>query len=133
MKGALFGVVATVILFGANPTGQGQAEDTKKVAELMRKKLKHSQKVLEGIAVADYEVISQNADELIQISKALEWNVVKTPRYELHSNEFRRAAENLIQRAGEKNIDGAALAYVDLTLTCVRCHKYVREVRMTRR
>ena len=58
--------------------------------------------------------------------------MIKTPRYELHSNEFRRAAEAIVQKSKEKNIDGVALAYVDMTLTCVRCHDYVREVRETR-
>ena len=38
----------------------------------------------------------------------------------------------LAQKARDRNLDGAALAYVDLTLACVKCHKYVREVRMTR-
>ena len=58
--------------------------------------------------------------------------VVKTPRYELHSNEFRRAAEVILQKAQAKNIDGVAYGYMDLTMTCVRCHQYVREVRDAR-
>ena len=29
--------------------------------------------------------------------------------------------------AKAKNIDGATLAYVQLTVNCVNCHKYVRE------
>jgi len=48
----------------------------------------------------------------------------------MNSNDFRRAAETMIQQAKAKNTDGIALAYVDMTLSCVRCHKYVREVRM---
>jgi hypothetical protein len=110
----------------------GKDED-KKVADLMRRKLTSSQKVLEGLAIADFDLIARNADELIRVSKAAEWHVVKTPKYEVFSNEFRRSAETLGQRARDKNLDGAALAYVELTLTCVRCHKHVREIRMARR
>ena len=110
----------------------GLAKESKKDS-LMRKKLSHSQKVLEGLALADFKKIASNAEDLIDISKAAEWRAVKSARYEVYSNEFRRVADRLIEKAKEKNIDGAALAYVELTLTCVRCHKHVREVRMVRR
>jgi hypothetical protein len=76
-------------------------------------------------------MISSHAEELIAISKEAEWKVVKTPRYETYSNDFRREAEDLIKAAKAKNVDAAALAYVDLTLTCVKCHKHVREERQT--
>lgn len=109
-----------------------QGEDSKKVSELMRKKLQHAQKVLEGIALNDFDKILEQADALMQVSKEIEWKVVKTPRYEVQSNEFRRAVETLQEKATQKNLDGAALGYVELTLTCVKCHKYVREARMTR-
>ncbi len=33
----------------------------------------------------------------------------------------------MAQQAKEKNIDGAALAYVEMTLVCVKCHEHVRE------
>jgi hypothetical protein len=125
--------VSVVTSQGEEPRQGRSKDDDKKVAELMRKKLQHSQKVLEGIAVSDFDMIASNADDLIRVSKAAEWHVVKTPQYEIFSNEFRRSAETLGQKARDKNLDGASLAYVELTLTCVRCHKHVREVRMARR
>ena len=119
---------------GEQPKRAVQKKDEdKKVAELMRKKLAASQKVLEGLAINDFDLISSNADELIRVSKAAEWHVVKTPQYEVFSNEFRRSAESLGQKVRDKNLDGAALAYVELTLTCVHCHKHVRAVRMASR
>jgi hypothetical protein len=99
----------------------------------MRRKLASSQKVLEGVALNDFDKIARHAEELIAISKAAEWRVLKTRQYELYSNDFRANADNLVRAARKKNVDAAALAYVDLTLTCVKCHKYVREVRMVRR
>jgi hypothetical protein len=108
-------------------------DDSKELRDLMQRKLKASQRVLEGIALNNFEQIARNGEELILISKDAEWKVLKTPMYELHSNEFRRNAEGLIRAAKDRNLDGAALAYVDMTLNCVRCHRYVREVRMTRR
>ena len=109
-----------------------RAEGNQKLGRLMADKLRFSQRILEGIALADYAKISQSAEELIQLSKTAEWFAIKTPKYELNSNEFRRAAEGLIAKSKAKNLDGAVLSYMDLTMTCVRCHEYVREVRDAR-
>jgi cytochrome c556 len=127
MKGARFLLAVVFLIFGTTVMSGHAQED--KVKELMKKKLQHSQKVLEGIALNDHDTIRTNADELILISKTAEWKVYKTPEYEVYSNDFRRIATELVEKAQTKNTDGAALAYVDLTLTCVKCHKHVREVR----
>jgi hypothetical protein len=131
MKRAGYFLTAVLFLAGV-PTLSGHAQVDKKTHDLMRKKLDAAQKVLEGIAVNNPNLIALNARELIEISKAVEWRVLKSPQYELHSNDFRRSASALVEAAKEKNVDAAALAYVDLTLSCVRCHKHVREVRQTR-
>jgi cytochrome c556 len=110
--------------------GEEPKKEKDKVSDLMQKKLKHSQTILEGVAVGDFKKIGNSADELVLISREAEWKIVKTPRYELLSTQFRDNAEDLIKKAKDKNLDGAALAYVELTLTCVRCHKYVRDERM---
>jgi hypothetical protein len=127
------GLYAVVLgLSAALLTSPGQGPEKGKESDLMRRKLACSQKVLEGIAVADHKLIAKNAEELLAISKEAGFRVLKTPTYELHSNQFRRSAETLIENASAKNIDAAALTYVDMTLTCVKCHKHVRDVRMTR-
>ena len=112
--------------------GDKGAGSDERVVQLMHEKLKHSQNVLEGLALADYDKISKNAAELVRISNQAGWLVFKTPKYEMYSNEFRRNAETLIADAKEKNLDAAALTYVELTLNCVHCHKYARELRSGR-
>jgi hypothetical protein len=103
------------------PFMDSHAEDRKDdLKPLMKRKLEASQKVLEGIALNDSELVGKNADELLQISKAVEFKVLKTAQYELYSNEFRSGVENLGEMAKSKNGDGAALAYVEVTLTCVK-------------
>jgi hypothetical protein len=132
-KALVLGVV--IILASVPMIGIVGKEPSKKeadVKELMQQKLKHSQKVLEAIAIGNFDGIAKHAEELINLSKEAEWKVIKTPRFETYSNDFQRNAEALVKGAKDKNIDAAALAYVDLTLNCVKCHKYVREVRMTR-
>jgi hypothetical protein len=109
----------------------GKPPDSK-VAELMQQKLRHAQKVLEGIAVNDLDTIGKNGRELLLLSQKAEWRVFPTPAYLTHSNEFQRVVEKLVKDAKDKNLDGATLAYMEMTMSCVRCHKYVREMRMTR-
>lgn len=125
-------LIPVIVFAVALPTMSGHTQDKPNpiVEGIMQRKLQYSQKLLEGIALNDFEKISDNATGLITISKQAEWMVLKTPAYELSSNEFRRAVTNVVDKAKEKNIDGVALAYVEVTLSCVRCHKHVREVKM---
>ena len=111
--------------------GHGQ-ESQKNLKALMMRKLTNSEKILEGLTLNDFDKVSKHAENLIEISKAAEWRVLKTRDYELYSNQFRRNCQSLIKQAKAKNTDGVALAYVDMTLTCVKCHQHVREERMAR-
>lgn len=95
-------------------------------AELMKKKLTHGQKVLEGIALENYETIGKNARELKALSEDSEWNVFPDLDYVRYSTEFRTICDDLAARAKDRNLDGATLSYVQLTMNCVNCHKFVR-------
>ena len=121
-----------IALFGVTWPSAAQKQGGSNLSKIMTEKLNNSKNLLEGIAMSDFNKISRSADNLIQLSKTADWFVFQTPRYKLHSNEFRRAAENIVQKAQEKNLDGVTLAYFELTMGCVRCHKYVREVRDAR-
>ena len=108
------------------------AQETNKVAIFMRAKLEHSQKVLEGLTLEDFDKIAKHAQEMSLLSQASTWQVLQTPEYHDRSVEFRRSVDGLTEMARKKNLEGAALAYVDVTMKCVSCHKYVRKVRMAR-
>jgi hypothetical protein len=128
MKRVTF-VLAVLGLLVALPGMRGHGDQPKPINQLMQKKLQESQKVLEGIALSDFDKIARHAAQLSAISKMAEWRVIKTPRYEMYSDEFQRNADDLVKKATAKNLDAATLSYVELTLTCVRCHKYLREMR----
>jgi hypothetical protein len=98
-----------------------------KVALFMRAKLAHADHVLEGLAVEDYEMIERAAQELSLASLDSNWQVLQTEDYVRQSAEFRRSCDALRKAAQEKNLDGATLAWVEVTLKCVQCHKYVRD------
>ena len=81
-----------IALCGGMMITPGRAEDPKKPPEkLMRRKLGHAQRILEGIAVKDFDAIEKNADELILVSKKAEFLALKTPDYERQTNDFRNS------------------------------------------
>lgn len=97
------------------------------VADFMRAKLGHAQHVLEGLSLEDYDLIARGAQELALASQASSWQVLQTEEYARQSAEFRRSCDSLRAAAKAKNLDGAALAWMEVTMKCIQCHKYVRD------
>ena len=127
---AVGGVVALIV--ASFLIGSGQSEEPNRIRDFMRAKLSHSQKVLEGLTTEDFDMIAKNSQAMSLLSQATNWQVLQTEEYLQQSRDFRRAADALTEAAKKKNLDGAALAYVELTMKCINCHKYVRGVRMAR-
>jgi len=100
------------------------------ITTFMRLKLSHSQNVLEGVALEDFEQIAKHAQSMALLSEDEKWMIFQTPEYRQYSAEFQQICRSLQRAAEKKNLDGAALAYVQLTMSCVNCHKYTRGVRM---
>jgi hypothetical protein len=123
----IVGLVAMACLLTYS-TGQTQEQPGSKA--FMKAKLDHSQKLLEALVMEDYKGMAKESQALSLLSLAASWQVLQTPEYAQQSLEFRRAADAVHNAAEKKNIDGAALAYMEMTMKCVSCHKYVRGVRM---
>ncbi len=121
-------IAASLIWAAADSYAQtGSPPEADKVAVFMRAKLAHADHVLEGLAIEDYEMIERAAQELSLASLDSNWQVLQTEDYVRQSAEFRRSCDALKKAAQEKNLDGATLAWVEVTLKCVQCHKYVRD------
>jgi len=125
-------IAAVTVLFGSFPACAG-ADDPNKAPpvpdNIMQKKLEAAQQLLGALAKSDFESIRKNASLLNDYSKLAAWKLVETPRYESYSDEFQRITNKMANQAKDKNLDGVALSYVDLTLTCVKCHQHVRDVK----
>jgi cytochrome c556 len=100
--------------------------------EFMRAKLKHSQDIVEGLALENFDQIAKNAQSLSLLSHASNWQVYQTEEYVIQSREFRRATDALRDQAKQKKLDGCVLAYLDVTMKCVNCHKYIRTIKMAK-
>ena len=117
-----------VILMGA----LAQPLKPTRAKEFMREKLEHSQKVLEGITLEDYQLILVHSQKLSAMSQNAGWKMFQDPEYVEHSAFFRRYADTLTRAAKERNLDQATVAYLGMTMNCVECHKFVRSRRVAR-
>jgi hypothetical protein len=127
----LFALAAIIVVgvFVVSATSQEKNGDSPKdVKTFMRAKLVHSQKVLEGLTLEDFDSIVKHTQQLSLLSQDASWNVIATPEYYERSADFRRSLDDLKAAARKRNLDGAALGYVGVTLKCIECHRYVRTV-----
>ena len=112
-------------------TTNGEQQE-KPVDAFMHAKLAHSQNILEGLAVENYDQIAKSSQSLTLLSEEAGWNVLQTAEYAHQSDLFRRNTKALTEAARKNNLDGATLAFVQVTLNCVECHKHVRSVQQAR-
>jgi hypothetical protein len=94
--------------------------------QFMRQKLELSQGVLAGLAREDYALIAKNARALKALSEDAQWRVSPNINYLRLSSDFQAQADDMARMADARNLDGAALAYVQMTIGCVNCHRLIR-------
>jgi hypothetical protein len=115
---ALAGLVAVVDLT------QGKQEPTLRL--IMQRKLDQAHSILEALIAEDYETLEDSAGALRALSEEAGWFVNQTPEYAERSTAFRASVAEIEASAKEKDLERAALGYVDMTLQCVRCHRFLR-------
>jgi hypothetical protein len=120
-------MVAGILVF-AVAAGQEPDDTPKDIKAFMRVKLIHSQHVLEGLTLEDFDAVARGAQQMALLSQDASWNVIQTPEYYERSADFRRSIDELKSAAQKKNLDGAALAHMSVTLKCIECHRYVRRI-----
>lgn len=92
----------------------------------MNVKVEESQKVFAALAMADFQAIEDSCKKLESLN-ALE-NFVRrtTPGYQTQLRSFEFAVDEVRRQAKHKNIEGVAMGFHQLTLSCVNCHKQIR-------
>lgn len=94
--------------------------------DLMQQKLTHAQTAIEGLALEDFAKIEKSGQELLLISEQAQWAKIQTPKYAQFSGEFRANVTKMIEAAQARNLDGATMSFMQVTMSCVECHKVVR-------
>jgi len=126
MKIRILSLVIVLIVAAGLAAAMAQSKRNRAAKEFMREKLELSQRVLEGLATEDYDLIIAKGTKLSAMSKDIDWRVFENPDYDQQSAAFRRHVDSLVKAAKDKNLDAATLAYVRVTMSCVDCHKFVR-------
>jgi hypothetical protein len=105
---------------------QQKVKDASSLDPFMQLKLVHSKDILEGLATEDFEMIAKGAQSLTALSLESSWNVYTTEKYLQQSSDFRQSLKIIKEGAHEKNIDRAALGYLNMTVQCLECHRYLK-------
>ena len=94
----------------------------------MRAKLGASQRIVEGLTSANFDLVRQGADELRGICDSRIWRHREDQIYTHYRGELHRSAIKMIEMADQQNLDGAAYTYMHTLTTCINCHQYSRDV-----
>jgi len=91
----------------------------------MKKKLEYSKNILDGLVMEDFDKILKSAKSLNEMGER-KWLENESVEYRTQYQVFWFTTGTLRMAAEQKNIDGASLAYMQMTLSCVNCHKLLR-------
>ncbi|MFO0796594.1 MAG: hypothetical protein U0804_03900 [Gemmataceae bacterium] len=126
VRPVLWSAIALVTV-GVGSAQDRPAQPKQKQLPVMVRKLTHAQKVFEALAREDYAQMATHADGLAACVKDVTWRINDTERYLMFSNDFGREVASLQKAAKDKKGDAATLAFIDMTMTCVKCHRYLRD------
>ena len=116
----------------AKPLAAEQSKPTPEAAkqselrDFMRQKLEASNDILEGLTTDDLELVKSGARKLHELSSAERRRVSNDPLYRQFSGDFREITQQLIKAAEDGNADRAAMKWMDATMSCIDCHRFVR-------
>jgi len=101
-------------------------EQAKVASVWMQKKLVYSQEILAGIAVEDFDRVAAAAGHMRTLNKIEAFVRTRNPAYREQLKAFQDSNEEILRQAEAKNADGAATAFSQMTTSCIRCHKVLR-------
>lgn len=112
------------------PAESSKSDDTseKPVSFWMEKKLEYTQEILRGLAVGDLQSVQEKAEQMRVVSRVEGWVRNRKPGYREQFQAFEFANAEILRNAKADNLDGAAIGFQQLTITCVSCHKILRDV-----
>ena len=92
----------------------------------MAKKLELSKAILESLTKGDFATMAKYADRMQKLG-TLEGFVRRNKDYQTQLHSFEVANQELVRHSVRRNVEGATLAFNQLTTSCVACHTMLRE------
>jgi hypothetical protein len=121
-----FAVMVLAVAMIAKGDDKLAPDNNQPVSFWMQKKLEYSQNILAGIANADFDKVVANAQSMRNLSKVEGFVRAQAPGYRAQLHIFEESADEIIRQGKKDNVEGAALAFTQLTISCVNCHKHLR-------
>ena len=130
--------LAVVVLVHADEPNQQSAKTADSADQAVRKitdqpmsvwmerKLDYSQSVFRALALGDLETVKLKAAQMNLVGKVEGFARIKNKPYQAQLHAFDRVSREIAQQADKGNIEGATLAFNQLTVSCVQCHKLLR-------
>lgn len=69
-------IVLSAFIVAKSWSAPPQQSRKNNLSDYMQLKLKHSQEILKGLALEDFDTIAKNAQELSLLSRGTNWNVL---------------------------------------------------------
>ncbi|MDG2222650.1 MAG: hypothetical protein P8L85_14825 [Rubripirellula sp.] len=108
-------------------TVKDEASDKDKpVSFWMEKKLEYSQTLLRGLATGDFEAIEKSGRQLSTLNRVEGFVRNRNNNYRSHLNTFQQVCDEIVRQAKKENLEGSTLAFNQLTVSCVNCHRSLR-------
>ncbi len=111
----------------ADQPQNSKEDESKDPSVWMRMKLEYSKNILEGVTKADFALIEQNAAKMRGLNRFERFVRGRWDGYAEQLQTFQQANDELIKQARKANVEGATLAFTQMTISCVTCHKKLRE------
>jgi hypothetical protein len=112
------------------PTAPQKSASDVELSAFMRKKLDAANKIMEGLCTDDMGLVREGANSLNELSTAEKWRVSNDVMYRQFSTDFQSLTKELVKAAESDNPDRVALKWMDTTLSCLDCHRFVRGMRV---
>ena len=102
------------------------SEKKKPTSFWMEKKLAYSQTLLRGLATGDFRAIEMSGRQLSTLNRVEGFVRNRNDDYRAHLNTFQQVCNEIVRQAKKENLEGSTLAFNQLTVSCVNCHRSMR-------
>lgn len=126
---SLCGIVFWVSAQAEPPATEAKPEVTKEkpMSFWMSQKLDYAKQILESLTSGDFDSLAQAAEKMQFVGKIEGFVRNRNHNYATQLRVFELANQELVRQAERRNIEGATLAFNQLTSSCVACHVQIRE------
>ena len=131
LMAALFATISVSVLNAHDVINSATAAKSDDGHLFMRKKLDAVGKIVEGLTVEDFSLIESGSSDLLKLSEQSAWKVRRDPLYMHYSHAFQNNVSELQNAAKRENLGDATFSYINLTVSCMACHKHTRNVIQT--